>query len=29
MGVMIKKNLELIDKIEKRDNEVKAVDGIL
>ena len=29
MGVMIKKNLELIDKIEKRDNEVKTVDGIL
>ena len=29
MGVMIKKNLELIDKIEKRDNDVKAVDGIL
>ena len=29
MGVMIKKNLELIDKIEKRDNEVKVVDGIL
>ena len=29
MGLMIKQNLELIDKIEKRDNQVKDVNGIL